>query len=212
VRRLVLFITAVSVSAIWGLGCFASAPVEPSGEPEIPSREEVFESNRRQQPASAAQIAALTAYHQKACAPRPGVKRAEERRGRGCRFHGSADEITALERLREASVGTADEPRILERLIALWAEAGNDARRECEQFHVQPSMTVGELEDAQKTLFALEKLHEKATTEPPKLCDELQARFPEHVLREAACPGVTAPAPAPSAPAEPAAGDGAGWL
>src|SRR5690349_3699353 len=104
VRPILLSLAAVSVLSICGPGCFAEAPIEPPQEPEIPSREEVFESNRRQEPASASQMAALSAYREKVCAPRPEAARQEEPRRRGCIIrYDPMLEITALEKLLKES-------------------------------------------------------------------------------------------------------------
>jgi hypothetical protein len=171
-----------------------------------------------------AQMAALYAYREKACAARPEAPREQATGRRGCRIgYDPMKEITMLERLRQQSVGSSDEPRILERMIADWADVDDGTLRQCSELPIHPDMTVGEVEDAQKAIHTIESIHDKTESEPRRLCEELHTKFPDHVIR-VSCPGISVsaipPEPiepaAPAAPAEPnepdAPAGGPGWF
>jgi hypothetical protein len=198
VRRLLPLITALGISPIFASGCYADAQMEPQ-EPEIPSREEVFESERRQQVASEAKVSALKAYQDDVCKPPSDTGWVEETRRRSCRFNSSFAEIEALKELHDSSIGSPDEPRILDRMISVWANIYHDVLRECLQLGIKRSMTVGQVEDAQSSLFKIQKLREKASTEPERLCDQLRTKFPDY-RSNSACPGMSlTPVPPPLA-------------
>lgn len=198
VRRLLPSITALGVVSILATGCLSEAQWE-AQEPEIPSRQEVFEQERRQRPATEAQLTALAAYRDEVCERRSAAEWVEETHGRSCRFNNSFSEIQALETLRKASIGSSDEPRILDRMISIWAAVYTDTQRECFSIlsNVKISMTVGEVEDAQSNAFKLKKLREMALEQPEKLCLELARDYPDYQAKST-CPGKeAAPLPPP---------------
>jgi hypothetical protein len=192
------------VLAAFGLalpGCAAQPPPE-AEEPQIPSRAEVMESERREQPASPGAMAALRAYEQRVCggSRAAGAAAAEEpRRGRSCRdCNNSSGEIETLEAMFKMDPGAPDAPRILERLAMVWAELGGDADRDCVQFRVTPGASVGEVEQAQRSLYALERIQQKARTEPARLCAQIRSQFPDYTASGACKPVAETPASPPS--------------
>lgn len=193
------------LSSTWPLLLAASlsACAEPPTPqtPDIPSREEVFETERLSKPAPRSSIAAVLAYHEKVCAPRQPLSPPEEPpRGRVCRFHSPLEELQSLERLRAATPATAaDLPAIIDRTIATWIQIQHLTTTQCTSFTLPPSPTVADIEDAQKNLLVTDDFRRRAFTEPQKLCAELRTHHPSHRIK--------APCPQPPDPPDSPRGD-----
>ncbi|MFO0590801.1 MAG: hypothetical protein U0441_24875 [Polyangiaceae bacterium] len=171
----------------WLFGC-VEPPMPPEG-PEIPSRQEVFESERLASPAQRASVEALMAYRDRVCATIPvdSIPKAAQAL-RGCMGPRPLNEIELLEGLRASSRGAPDEPLILERLVADWGEVARSALIECSRFSVPVSPTVRDVEQRLAEVRALETMIERSRNEPARLCDELTQDFPKH-KRRVHCPG-----------------------
>lgn len=183
-----LAIAAALLAAALSAGC---GPALPEAEgPEIPSREEVFESYRRSGPASRAAVEAFFAYRDHVCSgERMHAWAAELPSERGCFGPGPMAELEALEKLRLASRGAPDEPVIVERMIADWRAVRGLVAATCgepRRLPVEP--TVGDIEDATEALRGLQRTADLAEEKPEELCEELKREFPAHV-RRVGCPG-----------------------
>ena len=168
-------------------GC-AAPPLPPEG-PEIPSRKEVFESERQESPATLASVEALKAYRDRVCATIP-VDSIQEgwHTIRGCSGPRPLNEIDLLEDLRAHSRGAPDEPLILERLVADWGEVAHVALIECANLQLPLSPKVRDVEQGLARVRALETTIHRSREEPERLCNELANDFPSH-KRKVRCPG-----------------------
>ncbi len=179
-----LLVAVVVLSA-----CAESSLPEPE-RPEIPSREEVFESERLHRPAPTAAVEALEAYQARVCAPGASPRFTEETPGRrrGCFGLGPAEEIRLLEELRKSDPRSADQPKIIERMIANWQDVQDLAALECVSLRIGATPTVREVEDGLGAVYELKGRIERSRTEPAKLCAELLYAYPNYVKR-VRCPG-----------------------
>lgn len=170
------------------LACADVRPTTPD-TPEIPSREEVFESERLARPAASGAVDALRAYHARVCDPVLNTDLArEEHPGRVCFGRGPVTEIELLGQLRATSRGTPDEPVILERLIEEWRALQWFNLCSCRDFSLKPAPTVRDVEAGVADLQALQDRIERTRVEPDRLCAELRLNFPAY-RRRVQCPG-----------------------
>jgi len=170
------------------LACADVKPMSPD-IPEIPSREEVFESERLARPAARGAVDALRAYHARVCDPlREEDAAGVERRGRECFGKGPLTEIDLLGQLLVTARGTPDEPAILERLVVNWRAVHGYAVVSCRDFSIKPAPTVRDVEAGVAEIQTLQGWIERSRVEPDRLCTELRLHFPARP-RRVPCPG-----------------------
>jgi len=178
-------------SLLVSLSILACAEVRPTSPdtPEIPSREEVFESERLGRPATKGAVDALLAYHARVCEPLLNTVRAgEERPARECFGRGPVAELETLGQLLAVSRGTPDEPAILERMIVDLRALHSFNLISCRDFSLKPAPTVRDVEAGVADLRALQDRIERSRAEPDRICAELRLHFPARP-RRVQCPG-----------------------